>query len=72
MNPPYRSRPLRGTVFEAVLETRAAHLRRRIESAKQALAPRHELELLHHALTVLEELDDRTRLPGPHSPLSSG
>jgi hypothetical protein len=64
VNPTYRPRTSRGTVFEAVLESRAAHLRRRIESARQTLAPHRELEVLHHVLTVLEELDDRTRPRG--------
>lgn len=72
MNLTYRPRTPRGTLFEAVLESRAANLRRRIESARQTLAPRHELELLHHVLAVLEELDDRTRPRGPQRPLSSG
>ena len=61
MNPTYRRRRPPGTHFEIVLENRAAHLQRRIESAQQDLASHGELDILHHALTVLQELDDRTR-----------
>lgn len=61
MKPAYGPRFSRRTVFDAVLESRAAHLHRMIETTKQDLASRYELELLHHILGVLEGLDDRTR-----------